>query len=271
MKTRVIVSAIGLPLFLVILLVLPEIATALLVAAMSVVAVYELLWCTGLVRNVLLVAVSAIMALAVCLWCGSEMLWRDALLGMWLYSMVLVCLMIASHAKLSIQEVCVSVFAGLIIPILLSALVRIRVMPYGKYYILLPLILCFGTDSAAYFVGCAIGKHKMAPIISPKKSWEGAVGGLLGGVVLMFLYTLILDLAFGFEVQYGLSILYGVLGSVTCVIGDLAFSVIKRQMNIKDYGKLLPGHGGVLDRFDSMTFVAPLTEVLILMLPVIVA
>ena len=144
-------------------------------------------------------------------------------------------------------------------------------MDYGKYYILIPLVLCFGTDSAAYFIGCAIGKHKMAPVISPKKSWEGAIGGALGGIVLMFLYTLILDLAFGFEVRYGACILYGICGAVVCVLGDLAFSVIKRQSGIKDYGELLPGHGGVLDRFDSMTFVAPLAEALLLVIPLIVA
>lgn len=111
----------------------------------------------------------------------------------------------------------------------------------------------------------------MAPVISPKKSWEGAVAGVLGGILLMFVYTLILDLAFGFDVRYGACILYGIMGALTCVLGDLVFSVIKRQNGIKDYGNLLPGHGGVLDRFDSMTFVAPLTEALILLLPLIVA
>ncbi|MBP3633558.1 MAG: phosphatidate cytidylyltransferase [Oscillospiraceae bacterium] len=271
MKTRIIVAAVGLPLLLVVLLALPPIATALLIAAMSVVAVYELLWATGLVKDIRLIGVSMLMALTVSLWCSGDMFWAEALIGLWVYVIALVCLMIASHAQLSFQNVCISVFAGLIVPLMLSALTRIRVMDYGRYYILIPLVLCFGTDSAAYFVGCAIGKHKMAPIISPKKSWEGAVGGALGGIVLMFLYTLILDLVFHMEVQYAACILYGVLGSVTCVIGDLAFSVIKRQTGIKDYGSLLPGHGGVLDRFDSMSFVAPLTEALLLLLPLIVA
>lgn len=271
MKTRIIVSAVGIPLLLVVLLALPAIATALLIAAMSVVAVYELLWRTKLVNNIGLVAASGIMALAVCLWCSSDLVWTDALIGLWVYLIVLVCLMIASHAKLGFDVVCISFFSGVIIPLLLSALTRVRGMDYGRYYILIPLVLCFGTDSAAYFIGCAIGRHKMAPIISPKKSWEGAIGGALGGIILMFIYTLILDLAFGFEVRYGACILYGIMGSATCVIGDLAFSVIKRQNGIKDYGNLLPGHGGILDRFDSMCFVAPLSEALLLLLPLIVA
>ena len=271
MKVRIIVSAVGIPLLLLVLLVLPPIATALLVGAMTMIAAYELLWRTGLVRNVLLVAVSALMALTVSLWCSSDMRWQAALIGLWGFLMVLVCLMIASHGKIPFEQVGLSVFAGLIVPMMLSALTRIGTMDYGKYYILIPLVLCFGTDSAAYFVGCAIGRHKLAPIISPKKSWEGAIGGALGGIVLMFLYTLVLDIVFGFEVRYGACILYGIFGAIVCVIGDLAFSVVKRQSGIKDYGELLPGHGGILDRFDSMTFVAPMAEALLLVMPLIVA
>lgn len=271
MKTRILVAAVGIPVLLIVLLALPPMGTALLIAAMSVVGVYELLWRTGLAKNIFLLAISAVMALTVSLWCTSNMTWASALIGLWVYLMALVCLMIASHAKLPFSEICISVFAGIVFPLLLSALTRVRMMEYGRYYILIPLVLCFGTDSAAYFVGCAIGKHKMAPIISPKKSWEGAVGGALGGIVLMLLYTVILDVAFGFEVKYGACVLYGVMGAATCVIGDLAFSVIKRQVGIKDYGKLLPGHGGILDRFDSMTFVAPMTEALLLVLPLITA
>ncbi len=257
MKTRIFVSAVGIPLLLIVLLALPSMATALLVAAMAVVAVYELLWRTGLVKNILLIAASVVMDLTVSLWCSSDMSWTAALIGLWLYLMALVGLMIASHGSLPFGEVCIAAFAGVILPLLLSALTRTRGMEYGKYYILIPFILCFGTDSAAYFVGCAIGKHKMAPIISPKKSWEGAAGGALGGIALMFLYTIILDVAFGFEVKYGACIVYGVLGAGTCILGDLAFSVVKRQVGIKDYGNLLPGHGGVMDRFDSCISTGP--------------
>lgn len=271
MKTRVLVAAVGLPLLLVVLLAMPAIATGLLVAAMSVVAVYELLYCTGMVKDLRLVLLSAAMALFIGIWSSGRREWEAFLLALWLYVMALFGLMIASHAKLRFEWVTLSVFAGVAVPLLLSALTRILTLDYGKFYILIPLILSFGTDSAAYFVGCAFGRHKMAPIVSPKKSWEGAVGGVLGSILLMLLYALILDLAFAFEVRYGAAILYGVLGAVSCVLGDLAFSVVKRQTGIKDYGNLLPGHGGILDRFDSMTVVAPLAETLILLLPLISA
>ena len=270
MKTRILFTVVGIPLLLAVLLVLPPFATAILIAAMSVIAVYELLWRTGLGKHVGLIIVSSAMAVVISLWCAGHMGGLEVLIGLWTYMMILVCLMIASHAKLRIEAVAVAVIGGVLIPLALSSWTRILMMDNGRYYILIPLVLCFGTDSAAYFVGCAIGKHKMAPIISPKKSWEGAVGGVLGGILLMFLYTLVLDRCFHMEVRYAACILYGIMGAFTCVIGDLAFSVIKRQTGIKDYGNLLPGHGGILDRFDSMTFVAPLSEALLLLLPLII-
>ncbi len=270
LKTRLLVAAVGLPLLLLVLLVLPPVVTTLLVAAMSVVAVYELLYQTGLAKNLFLMIAAAIMSLAVCFWSYGGCPWKWGIIGLWVFFMAVFGIMIASHGKLPFQEVCVTMFSAIVVPLLLSAWTRIVVMEYGRYYILIPLFLSFATDSGAYFIGIRFGKHKMAPVLSPKKSWEGAVGGVLCAVVIMFLYTLILDVAFGFEVRYLLAFVYGILGSVTCVLGDLTFSVIKRQNGIKDYGTLLPGHGGVLDRFDSMVLVAPLAEALLLLLPLIV-
>ena len=140
----------------------------------------------------------------------------------------------------------------------------------GRYFILIPFILAFLSDSGAYFAGCYLGKHKLAPAISPKKTIEGAIGGVLAAVAFMLLYTLILQLAFDFKVNYGFALIYGVVGSVASVFGDLCFSVIKRQTGIKDYGNLIPGHGGVLDRFDSMIIVAPVTEAMLILIPLAV-
>lgn len=270
MKTRIMVAAVGLPLMLLVLLVLPPVVTALMVTAMSVVAVYELLYQTGLVKNIYLMAVAALMALAVCFWSYGGCPWQWGVVGLWICFMALFGVMIASHGKLPFEQICITAFSAIVVPLLLSSLTRILIMGYGRYYILVPLVLSFATDSGAYFIGLRFGRHKMAPIISPKKSWEGAVGGVLCAVLCMFLYGLVLDLGFGFEVRYALALLYGILGAGTCILGDLAFSVIKRQTGIKDYGTLLPGHGGVLDRFDSMSLVAPLAECLLLLAPLIV-
>lgn len=270
MITRIVVSLIGLPLLLAVLLVLPPVATAVLIAAMSVIAVYELLHRTGLTRNRILIALSMVMAVAVPVWSYFGCHWTWALIGLWVYFVGVICAMLASHGKLPFAEVCIAAFSGIVIPLLWSSLIRILLMEQGEFYILIPLVLAFSADSGAYFAGVAFGKHKMAPVISPKKTWEGFVGGIFAAMLIMLIYTVVLQKAFDLQVNYAAAVLFGAFGSVTSVIGDLVFSVIKRQTGIKDYGNLLPGHGGVLDRFDSMCLVAPLTESLLLLLPLIV-
>ena len=111
------------------------------------------------------------------------------------------------------------------------------------------------------------GKHKLCPVISPNKTVEGAVGGVAATILFMIIYTLILRFAFHFRVNYFYAILYAILGAAGSILGDLTFSVIKRQAKIKDYGTILPGHGGILDRFDSTIVVAPLVEMLLLIIP----
>jgi len=190
---------------------------------------------------------------------------------------VLVCLVFAAaifsygrEDEVSVPQLMACLFGGILIPLGLTALVELKCMEQGRYLVLLAVLLTFVTDAAAYFVGKAFGKHKLAPVISPKKTIEGAVGGVIATVLLLEVYALILDKAFGFDVIYGYGILYGILGSTISILGDLTFSVIKRQVGIKDYGNLIPGHGGALDRFDSMILVAPATEILLLMLPMAV-
>ncbi|WP_312653535.1 phosphatidate cytidylyltransferase [Aminipila sp.] len=125
----------------------------------------------------------------------------------------------------------------------------------GEYGILVWLIFltAFGTDVMAYFTGYAFGKHKLCPTISPKKTIEGSIGGILGSVILcgLFGYILIPRLLIH-------CIIIGVLGGVVSQFGDLTASIFKRKMGIKDYGNLIPGHGGILDRFDSVLFTAPM-------------
>ena len=102
------------------------------------------------------------------------------------------------------------------------------------------------------------GKHKLAPLVSPKKTVEGGIGGLVGGVFGMVLFNVIVSHTIHDAYMAPFHILlFGIVGSIISQIGDLSFSVIKREFGVKDYGKLLPGHGGILDRFDSVTFVAP--------------
>lgn len=124
----------------------------------------------------------------------------------------------------------------------------------GEYSILIWLVFitAFGTDIFAYFTGFFLGRHKLCPNISPKKTVEGAIGGLVGSVVLSGLFGYIFCREF---LVY--CIIIGVVGSIMSQLGDLSASIIKRKLKVKDYGKLIPGHGGILDRFDSVLFTAP--------------
>ena len=155
------------------------------------------------------------------------------------------------------------IFGGLLFPLMLSCLLRLRMGELGQVMVWLPLAISFGSDTFALFAGMAFGRHKLAPHVSPKKTVEGGVGGLLGGVLGMMLLHAVGSWILGSNfLSWGQILALGHLGSVIDQIGDLSFSVIKREFGVKDYGKLLPGHGGVLDRFDSVTFVAPFAYLL---------
>ena len=270
MKTRILAAVALLPILLVIVLTLPSIYTAILFGLASSIAAYELLWGTGYVKHIRLIAYAAVMAFLVAIWSnlGGGYVW--ALLSVLVMVVVMFAEIMLSDMKLPFDKVVVCLAAGLLIPFLLTALVRIHSSTHGKFYIMIPFVLAFISDSGAYFAGRFLGKHKLAPTISPKKTIEGAVGGILGAVIGMVIYGLILQFAFSFKVNYLAAVLYGVIGSVAGVFGDLCFSTIKRQSGIKDYGNLIPGHGGILDRFDSMTIIAPLVEILLILLPVAV-
>lgn len=129
---------------------------------------------------------------------------------------------------------------------------------YGRLAILLTIVIASLTDMAAYYTGMAIGRQKLIPEISPKKTVEGAIGGVMGGVIGSVLVCLIVQPMLNTHIAFGWFLLLGLLGSVLGQIGDLAASLVKRTLGVKDYGNLLPGHGGVMDRMDSILFVAPL-------------
>ena len=121
---------------------------------------------------------------------------------------------------------------------------------YGRDWVLLALFATFAVDTTAYFIGRAWGRHKMAPTISPGKTWEGAVGGLVGAIVAVIVLALLLDI----DISYSEMVILGFLIAVFAQLGDLAESKLKRSMGVKEAGNLIPGHGGILDRLDSIVF-----------------
>ena len=270
MKTRTLAAAALLPVLLVVVLLAPEWLTAIFVGIMAAIASHELLRGTKLVDHPRLVAYSMVMAALVPIWSYFGCNHTAALLSVVVFFILLFAEMMAQYPKLPISQICLCIAAGVLIPYMLSALVRILVMNNGRYYILMPFAAAFLSDTGAYFVGVFFGKHKLAPVISPKKTVEGLFGGLAAAILGMVVYGVVLQFAFDFEVNYLFALIYGLLGSACGVFGDLSFSVVKRQTGIKDYGNLIPGHGGILDRFDSVTVVAPLIEVLLSLIPMAV-
>ena len=271
MKTRIISGVALVVLGLILLLVLPTWVTAVVTGLGVAVAAYELLYQTGLMRHPRLVVYAMVSGFSVSIWtwAGRDRAW-GLLILLALYTALFAELM-ASHIKLSLEKISLCFVAGWVIPYLFSSIVSILCMPkMGRFYVLLPILMAVVPDSGAYFAGKFFGKHKLAPVISPKKTIEGAIGGVAAGILGMLLYCLVLWLGFGLTVNFGYAAIYGLVGSLASILGDLSFSVIKRQTGIKDYGNLIPGHGGVLDRFDSWCVVAPLCEALLLIIPVAV-
>ena len=162
------------------------------------------------------------------------------------------------------REIMASFMSFFYVSVMLSYLYKIRVMENGGYYVVLIFLCSWGNDTLAYCTGMLFGKHKMSPKLSPKKSVEGLIGGIIGAGILGCLYGFFLNgkIDTQFNIYLTLFIVCA-LGAIPAVIGDLAASTIKRNNDVKDYGKLIPGHGGVLDRFDSMIFTAPIIYYLV--------
>ena len=270
MKTRILAAAVLVPALFLVVLVAPKEVAAIIMGVLQAIASYELLYRTKLVTKPRLVIYCAVMAFVIALWSFYGAIHAYFVLMMLAFFLLMFSEMMRDHVKMRFETLSMCFVGGLVVPYLMSAVVRILAMNTGRYVILIPFFVACFCDAGAYFIGIRFGKHKLAPVVSPNKTIEGAIGGMAVGVASMLIYTFILDVPLKFDVSYGAAIVYGVLGCLVGELGDLCFSVIKRQTCIKDYGNLIPGHGGVLDRFDSILAVAPLIEALLLIMPVII-
>ena len=170
-------------------------------------------------------------------------------------------------SKFHATQVAPAVLAFVYVPVCLSFIYATRELEYGLYLVWLILICSWGCDTCAYCVGVLFGKHKMAPVLSPKKSIEGAVGGVVGAAGLGALFGWFVSTRV--EANANFIVLFAIIsavGALISMVGDLAASGIKRNFEVKDYGKLIPGHGGVMDRFDSVIFAAPIIYFLAMIL-----
>ncbi len=174
--------------------------------------------------------------------------------------LLLMVVYVFSFPKYHMNQIVGTFFAFLYAPVLLGFAYFLRTLDHGIYFIWLIVIVSWVCDTSAYCVGMLFGKHKMAPILSPKKSIEGAIGGMLGSALLGGLFAY-----FFLDIKVWVIVIVCLVCSFLSQIGDLAASAIKRNYDIKDYGTIIPGHGGILDRFDSMIFVAPIVYFIIIL------
>lgn len=264
MVKRILVGVVFLPLIVLLVLLAPPWAFACFVALITGLASWELLHATAkLPLGMYLCVSAAAVAIPFGFLFGMEAGIR--VLGFAALALLLIGFALAIHAydsgrAIPFEQVVKCLFAGIVMPAFLSALVGLMgygAQGHGRMYVMLTLGLAFITDGGAYFAGVLLGRHRGVTRVSPNKSVEGYVGGIVVGVLFSLVFGLVLQLAMGFPVRYLPLAVYGLAGALVTEEGDLAFSLIKREYNIKDYGKLLPGHGGMMDRFDSMVFCAP--------------
>ncbi len=262
MATRILVAAIGIPLLLALLLLSPTICLAVALGVLIAIGAYELLGQTGYVKHPTLLIASMLMAFSVPFWFYFDCNIVSAVGGVLIYLIFLFSAAFASHESVTLGEIGASALAGIIIPAMFSTILLLADMEHYRCFVLLPFVAAFGSDAFALFAGMLLGRHKLAPVLSPNKTVEGAIGGAVGAMLLCTVYGVILQTAFGIAANYAVLLLFGLLGSAVSQFGDLTFSYMKRQFSIKDYGHLFLNHGGVLDRFDSVIFCTPLTVVL---------
>ena len=284
MKQRVITAVVLLALLAVVVRQINTPVLVLVIAFLAAVAANEIMRCAK-VENTFIRVVATGYAACVPFFASakaltpwvSEAVWGKVIGAVpgvvYLIALVLVLLlaMLKGYAYTTFEDVAVSVFAGALVPFGFSVFIRLRDMfqieQFGIYLIFYGLICALAIDSGAQLAGMAFGKHKMSPNISPKKTVEGAIGGLIFSLILnavaMILYNRLADFKMD---EFAVTVLLAACLPVSFLgmMGDLSASVLKRNFGVKDFGKIFPGHGGVMDRFDSSMFTLPVTYALAL-------
>ena len=275
MKTRVI-SGVIIVVFLIAVFAINGVFPPILniaAAFISLMSVHELISAVGLGKKYMLLIPSIIFAVAVPF---AGMLSIDKFVLSGIYVLSLFVGIIFAYKQISFKDLAMVCSMTLIMPNALSCIVSARDLSpeFGLFYAVIAVLTAWIPDTGAYFVGTLFGKHKLCPEISPKKTVEGFVGGIVCNGIIMMLLGLVWNLIFfggAAKLNFIALLIIGLGGAVISVIGDLSFSIIKRNENIKDFGKLIPGHGGILDRFDSVIFTAPYVYFILSLLPAFAA
>lgn len=259
MLKRIITGVVGIAVLLPFLIFSDTWALVVMTSVMSVFAVCEVLKCTDQIRRWAV----TVMCIGVCLAAqiltrllDSDIYTTVMLLTYVAFSVVLMTMAVFSKGSFKLMEATQITVIVMYISFGFSALVLLRDLESGMALMLLAFIVPWVCDAMAYFVGVFFGKHKMIPDVSPKKTVEGAVGGIVGGVLITVIFGIVMQFGFGMDTHYPMLIVLALVGCLVSQWGDLIASLLKREYGVKDYGKLFPGHGGVMDRFDSIIAVS---------------
>ena len=262
MKVRVISALVGILLFIAVVYWAPQWVTLLAFSLLCALAAYEFLHNTGLLKGSPLLPICCIAAFVVPAASNYDMYYILPLL--YVFTLLVFLWAILHPQRITAEQIAHAYLGAITIPFLLSGVMRILLQhENGKVYVLLPFLAAWCSDSLALVFGMLFGKHKLIPQVSTKKTVEGAVGGVIGAVAGLCIFGYFAGNKLSVEPNYLLLSAAGVVGSLAGMLGDLALSLVKRKTGIKDYGRIMPGHGGVLDRFDSVIFTAPLFEILL--------
>ena len=262
MKTRIITAIIGLIVIIPVLIFSETWVFPIALALCSGIGELEMLKCMKLNKNVWLVVPTALYSVFVPFFARffDDVLVYLAVVFAAFLCMSLYCLTVSvfSKGRVPFDSISTAGFLTLYITLGFTGLILLRdFFPLGNYMYLLVFVGAWVTDTFAYFVGMLLGKHKLIPEISPKKTIEGSIGGtLFSGIGFVVFGVIVNSINVGEQTGYVKLFLYGIIAAIVAQIGDLCMSAMKRQHNIKDFGKLFPGHGGILDRFDSIIAVS---------------
>lgn len=264
LRDRLIIGAIGTVIAVAVLL-LGELVLGVIVSVLALMALTEMFSALGFFKKNIPLAVIGYIAGAVIL--ILNVLSGNAINYLLLtplcfelliaFMIVLFVYMVLSHRKTTFSDVAMCMFVTFYVTEFFSCLILIRYGFNGELMIWVPLIIAWLSDTMAYTFGRLFGKHKLIPEVSPKKTVEGAIGGVFGGIAFMCVFGLVCMNFFDKHVNWLNIVILGGVGAVLSQFGDLAASWIKREQGVKDYGSILPGHGGIMDRFDSVLVVAP--------------
>lgn len=243
----------------------------ILVSIVCILALSELFFAMGIQKNFVITIPSFILAILLPI-LEQGFIWQ---FSWYIYTAVIFSIMLALYNKITFKDFAVVYSMTILLILSLSCIVDIRnygSAKYGSFYVITGLAAAWMSDTGAYFIGSFFGKHKLCPKISPKKTIEGALGGIIISGLSLVLVCLIFNswvFSVPVKVNYISLIVMAVISSILSIIGDLSFSLIKRGCHIKDFGNVIPGHGGILDRFDSVIFVVPFIYFYIQVFPII--